>query len=603
MTRIALLAVCLSAAIPERSAAQESSRGAAPEVDVELRLQVATAGRAVACVIVGDAERTPGTIEEVCAAYSDAQDRFLYEIPPGACRVRYRFRYSPALAVEVLGEAGLRALEGCARVRSLHADQRGEGCLAQSRRLIGADRVETELGVAGAGRVLAFLDSGVDSTHPDLADALLHEHARHFLDQGEDVGPGAQGEHNHGSNVGGIMVSRGVVTPRGIAPEAMLIPVRVLDADNVGWIVDWTAGLEYLVDLHRSGAVAIDAINLSLATSSLFSQVCDADPRNVPLGNACRAAKELGIAVVAASGNNGSVTRIGSPACLGSTISVAAVHDTQPENLWGLSNRGALLDLLAPGAEITSAALNGGSITYRGTSQAAPHVTAVAALLCEVEPRLTPDQILGILVESGVEVFDSGSGLRYPRLRAFEAVSRLAGSGDCDRNGVRDYLETTIDGSAPDCNRNGRPDRCDIEDGSSQDCDGDGRPDECDIAAGAVPDLDQNGIPDGCAGGTSFNRADSNHDGATDISDSRFLLDYLFVGGAPAACLEAADVNNDGGIDIADAVYLLSYLFQGGPAPPGPGPAGDGDGCGIDIDPAGSEKDLGCERYERCASR
>ena len=57
-------------------------------------------------------------------------------------------------------------------------------------------------------------------------------------------------------------------------------------------------------------------------------------------------------------------------------------------------------------------------------------------------------------------------------------------------------------------------------------------------------------------------------------------------------------MNNDATVDISDGIAVLNWLFAGGPAPapPGPGPAL----CGIDPDPAGSDRDLGCEDYNAC---
>ena len=83
-----------------------------------------------------------------------------------------------------------------------------------------------------------------------------------------------------------------------------------------------------------------------------------------------------------------------------------------------------------------------------------------------------------------------------------------------------------------------------------------------------------------------FLRGDSNNDGRADLSDSVYILNFLFTGGSPISCDEAADINNDGPIagaprvDLSDAVYLLNHLFTGGPPPDAPYP-------GCDLDPEG----------------
>jgi hypothetical protein len=71
----------------------------------------------------------------------------------------------------------------------------------------------------------------------------------------------------------------------------------------------------------------------------------------------------------------------------------------------------------------------------------------------------------------------------------------------------------------------------------------------------------------------NFVRGDSNNDGSTDISDSMYLLSYLFGAGNAPDCLEACDINDDGTQDISDAIFMLSFLFSGGPAPPAPFPS------------------------------
>ncbi len=93
--------------------------------------------------------------------------------------------------------------------------------------------------------------------------------------------------------------------------------------------------------------------------------------------------------------------------------------------------------------------------------------------------------------------------------------------------------------------------------------------------------------------GEQFRRGDSNADGAINITDGIYTLNYLFLGGGEPPCMEAADANDDGGLNITDGIYLLNYLFLGGVAPPAPGP----DACGPD--PAGSPA-LGCASYTKC---
>ncbi len=90
-----------------------------------------------------------------------------------------------------------------------------------------------------------------------------------------------------------------------------------------------------------------------------------------------------------------------------------------------------------------------------------------------------------------------------------------------------------------------------------------------------------------------FRRGDANDDGEVDVSDARFVIGFLFLGGPPPGCLEAADYNDDGEVDIADPIGTLMWLFLGGSESADPGPLD----CGPD--PAGSPP-LSCDTYTSC---
>ncbi len=84
--------------------------------------------------------------------------------------------------------------------------------------------------------------------------------------------------------------------------------------------------------------------------------------------------------------------------------------------------------------------------------------------------------------------------------------------------------------------------------------------------------------------GGSFVRGDANEDGKVDISDAVRVLSYLFLGAAPAFCLQTMDANDTGSLDLTDAVYLLNGLFQGGDLPPPPYPEPGQDPSPDDLD-------------------
>jgi hypothetical protein len=178
------------------------------------------------------------------------------------------------------------------------------------------------------------------------------------------------------------------------------------------------------------------------------------------------------------------------------------------------------------------------------------------------------------------------------------------------------FENRTVNPASTDCNQNGRPDECDIEDGSSADCNGNGLPDVCDLRLEPASDCNRNGVPDSCdlEGGTSldsdgngipdecqhvyFHRGDANGDGWVDVSDSIAIAVTLFANGEARSCREAVDVDNDGEIAVTDAIFLAGYLFLGTTEPPPPGVPPNP--CGGDPDPPRSAGDLGCTRYQHC---
>jgi hypothetical protein len=122
--------------------------------------------------------------------------------------------------------------------------------------------------------------------------------------------------------------------------------------------------------------------------------------------------RSIGIATIAASGNNGSTSGIGAPACVSGVISVGATFDGI-DVIASYSNRSALLSLVAPGNTITSSIPGGGFATLNGTSMAAPHVAGAWAVLKQLAPAASVSSILSAMRETAAEVVDSaGTYLR-----------------------------------------------------------------------------------------------------------------------------------------------------------------------------------------------
>lgn len=217
----------------------------------------------------------------------------------------------------------------------------------------------------GAGAVVAVLDSGVDAAHPDLAGAVLP--GINTRDNRGDTSDPGQDANGHGTHVAGVIAARAdnAIGGAGVAPEAKILPVKVLDRYGGGWVSDVVEGIVWAT------AQGADVINLSLGGED--SDLVDA---------AVAQALAAGVVVVAAAGNEGT-DQPRFPAALPGVISVAALGpDGAPS---GYSNRGDTVDLQAPGDAVLST-IPGGYGAMTGTSMAAPFVAGAAALVRSARP-------------------------------------------------------------------------------------------------------------------------------------------------------------------------------------------------------------------------
>lgn len=250
----------------------------------------------------------------------------------------------------------------------------------------GADRVWTV--TTGKGVIVAVVDSG-SGPHPDLTENLLP--GRSFMNSietqdGNDVDAGG-----HGSHVAGIIaaVANNGIGGSGVAPNAKILPIKVLDQAGQGDARDVAAGVRFAAD---SGA---KVINLSLGGAT----------ESPSLTQAIQYANDKGALVVAAAGNGGSQDKPKWPASLDLTIAVTAVDTSK--NVTSFDQRGDYIDIAAPGASIIATA-KGDYAALSGTSMAAGFVAGAAALLFAAEPRITNTQVRDILLTSATDIGEPG---------------------------------------------------------------------------------------------------------------------------------------------------------------------------------------------------
>ena len=545
-----------------------------PYISAELSNTLVAEGKVVVCVQLKDPALEHDSLSVRCGKYARCQELFLESLAAAGYRLRYRYRFSPVVVLELLKPSALAQLRQAPGVESAEPDLEGGGGLLQSRQLTSTNAVHS-LGIEGDGTVAAILDTGIDDSNENFDGAIIHQY--HFTRSGDEIGEGAPDGNGHGSHVAGILVSRGLSAPRGMAPAASLVVIKVLDDDNRGFTSDWARGIEHVIELHDAdNGIRVDVINMSLQTDSEYVGSCDGASQ--AFSKACGVARSRGISVLTCGGNNGSTTMLTLPGCFSTTTTIGSVMDTPPLRLSTFTNRTADLLLLAPGQPIQSVGLNGGTSTRSGCSMAVPHVAGLYCLLRQVDPAISPTELDDLASETGVEVFDEGTGLNFPLIDSEAAVARHTGN-DCNGNGIGDDTDVGGGGESDDCNENGIPD-------------------ECDIAAGTSPDADENGIPDECFFSPLFHRGDTNDDGLIDLADGVTVFTFLFLGDTSPGCMESADVDNDGRVEITDGIRILVYLFAGGEPPAQPGvPPG---ACGPDMEAPGSPGHLGCESYTSC---
>lgn len=230
--------------------------------------------------------------------------------------------------------------------------------------LIQAPKIWSE--TKGKGVTVAVLDTGCDSTHPDLQERIIG--GRNFTDD-DGSNPDIFLDYNgHGTHVAGTIAAqqndKGVV---GVAPEASLLIIKVLNKKGSGqyeWIIN---GINYAIEQKA------DIISMSLG-----------GPNDMPeLHEAIKKAISNNILVVCAAGNEGdgddSTDEFAFPGCYNEVISVGAINLERRSS--DFTNSHNEIDLVAPGEKILSTYLKGKYATFSGTSMAAPHASGALALI------------------------------------------------------------------------------------------------------------------------------------------------------------------------------------------------------------------------------
>jgi cysteine-rich repeat protein len=371
---------------------------------------------------------------------------------------------------------------------------------------------------------------------------------------GAETGTGAgsaEDDNGHGTSVSAIITAGFNNGSPGIAPNAGIVAVKVLDSTGNGVDSDVDSALDWVLDNRITHGIKV--VNLSLGDDIQHNNPNSSACTSSPTADAIADLHGEGISVFASSGNEGFDNGIAAPACTPEAISVGGVYDDNlgsvgwcvpagcptllctdnPANADSFvchSNSDEILDMLAPEWKARVAKLGGGTRNFGGTSAASPYAAGAAALLLEADPTLTPEQIRTLLKSHGTLVTNPDNGLAFRRSDIAAALDAVAPCGDGNLQGVEECDDgNNLDGDCCSalCMFEGNGSSCDDADACTtpDTCDGAGScsgaalvcndanlctNDTCDSGSGCIftnntatcDDLDACTTADACSGGT-----------------------------------------------------------------------------------------------------
>jgi len=374
----------------------------------------------------------------------------------------------PLLAVAKvrLPGAAVPALAADPRVAAVSPVFRVHAFRKEGKALMNVGQVQAR-GFSGRGVGVAVLDTGVDYGHGELAPGGSDPSAKTVkLLDAVDLDGDPRDEEGHGTAVAGIAAGSG----GGVAPQARVVAVRVLDKNGEGSSEQILAGVEaVLASVRQGNPFNIRVLNMSLGgyDQDLWPPKqgsCDAvDP---VMAEVFSKLEEAGVLAVAAAGNGGCSNGVAWPACLARVVAVGAVYDdelcfdpvplpfgcldttarfgegqcmaagcsdeTSKDRITCYTDSGEKLAVFAPSHCAKTPKKGGGyEECFGGTSAAAPYVAGAAALLFEAYPHLVPGAVAEALRSTGRPREDRRNHVVRNRVDVAAAFAALAPCTPC----------------------------------------------------------------------------------------------------------------------------------------------------------------------------
>ena len=381
------------------------------------------------------------------AAVRSAREQVLARLPAASFQHVASFDRIRAVSLKVNAES-LEILRRTPGVIAINRDREVRKTMVEANVLTGASTMHGT-GFTGDGQVVAIIDTGVDSNvgvvHPGLADDLVSQAC--FRTENDCIGgaTSAEDQDGHGTHVAGIITG-----PNGVAPDAQFHALKVFTTGNTS-DTNILNALNHVIGLNTTTPGAVDMINMSLGGDN-FADSASCDAAGVAYVTAFATLNGQGTSIFVATGNDAETGRIGSPGCITGAIGVGSTGDSTftqsfsactdngaPDKVSCFSNAtpvqgaGELVDLLAPGCDITSTGLNNStSFTICGTSMATPYAAGAAALVLEFLQgeglSYTPAQLENVLESTGKPVLDYriAASPQYPRVDPVATIGALS---------------------------------------------------------------------------------------------------------------------------------------------------------------------------------